>query len=148
MAVAFSEPQAPASEESIQRLERQIGRPLPSGYRDFLRQHDGGPLDLNDKAANEVFGLGDDVPDFASMWQKLETYRERVPDWLLPVANDSFGNLFTVSLRPQDEGSVWFWDHEKEADEDEPPTEDNIRQVAPDWPTFLNSLQPVDLSQV
>jgi cell wall assembly regulator SMI1 len=147
MAVAFSEPQAPASEESIQRLERQIGRPLPSGYRDFLRQHDGGPLDLNDKAVNEVFGLGDDVPDFASMWQKLETYRERVPDWLLLVANDSFGNLFTISLRPQDEGSVWFWDHEKEADEDEPPTEDNIRQVAPDWPTFLNSLQPVDLSQ-
>jgi cell wall assembly regulator SMI1 len=147
MAVAFSEPQAPASEESIQRLERQIGRPLPSGYRDFLRQHDGGPLDLNDKAVNEVFGLGDDVPDFASMWQKLETYRERVPEWLLLVANDSFGNLFTVSLRPQDEGSVWFWDHEKEADEDEPPTEDNIRQVAPDWPTFLNSLQPVDLSQ-
>src|SRR5262245_58742105 len=147
MAVAFSESQLPASGESIQRLERHIGRPLPSGYRDFLRQHDGGPLDLNDKAVNEVFGLGDDVPDFASMWHNLETYRERVPDWLLPVADDSFGNLFTISLRPQDEGSVWFWDHENEADEDEPPTAENIRLVAPDWPTFLNSLNPVDLSQ-
>jgi cell wall assembly regulator SMI1 len=147
MAVGFSETQSPASEESIQRLERQIGRPLPPGYREFLRQHDGGPLDLNDKAVNEIFGLGDDVPDFANMWNQLETYRDRVPEWLLPVANDSFGNLFALALRQEDHGSVWFWDHEKEADEDEPPTEDNIRRVAPDWPTFLNSLKPVDLSQ-
>jgi cell wall assembly regulator SMI1 len=147
MAVAFSETQAPASEESIQRLERHTGRPLPPGYREFLRQHDGGPLDLNDKAVNEIFGLGDDVPDFASMWDNLETYRERVPAWLLPVADDSFGNLFTISLRSRDEGSVWFWDHENEADEGEPPTEDNIRLVAPDWPAFLNALNPVDLGQ-
>ena len=142
--MAFSETQAPASEESIQRLERHIGRPLPSGYREFLRRHDGGPLDLNDQAVNEIFGLGADVPDFASMWSTLDTYRGRVPEWLLPVANDSFGNLFTVSLRPRDEGSVWFWDHEGE---DEPSTEDNTRLVAPDWPTFLNSLNPVDLRQ-
>lgn len=147
MAVAFSETQAPASEELIQRLERQAGQPLPPGYREFLRQHDGGPLDVNDKAVDEIFGLGDDVPDFANMWQQLETYRDRVPPWLLPVASDSFGNLFALSLRPEDYGSVWFWDHEKEADEDEPPAEDNIRRVAPDWPTFLDALNPVDLSQ-
>jgi cell wall assembly regulator SMI1 len=147
MAVGFSETQAPASEESIQRLEQRIGQPLPPAYREFLRQHDGGPLELNNRAVNEIFGLGDEVPDFASMWNALDRYRDRVPQWLLPVANDSFGNLFALSLRAEDNGSVWFWDHEKEADEDEPPTEDNIRRVAPDWPTFLDSLKPVDLSQ-
>ncbi len=146
MAVGFSESEPPASEESIQRLERRIGDPLPAEYRDFLGQHDGGPLDLNDRSVNEVFGLGDGVPDFASMWNALDTYQERVPGWLLPVANDSFGNLFALSLRPDDRGTVWFWDHEKEADEDEPAAEDNISLIAPDWRTFLDSVKPVDLS--
>jgi hypothetical protein len=76
------------------------------------------------------------------MWQKLDIYAERVPDWLLPVASDALGNLFAVSLRDQDRGSVWFWDHEREADEDEPPTETNLRRKAADWRTFLESLGP------
>jgi hypothetical protein len=50
--------------------------------------------------------------------------------------------LFTVSVRDQDLGTVWFWDHEEGAEEDEPPTEDNIREVAPDWRTFLDRLAP------
>jgi hypothetical protein len=62
---------------------------------------------------------------------------------LLPVASDQFGNLFAVSLRDEDNGSVWFWDHEEEADEDEPPTEANIKLMGPDWSTFLRSLQPL-----
>src|SRR5262249_38883564 len=126
MAVAFSETGPPATEESIARLEQRIGHPLPPHYRDFLGQHDGGPLDLNNRSVNEVFGLGDGVPDFASVWNALDTYRDRVPVWLLPVASDSFGNLFAVSLRPDDRGTVWFWNHEAEADEGEPLTEENI----------------------
>jgi hypothetical protein len=82
------------------------------------------------------------------MWSILNTHADRVPAWLLPVASDSFGNLFAVSLRDQDRGTVWFWNHEQEADEGEPPTEDNLTQVGPDWRTFLDSLEPVDLSEI
>lgn len=32
-------------------------------------------------------------------------------------------------------------DHEEEADEGEPPSEDNLAFKAPDWPSFLESLQ-------
>ena len=148
MAVGFSQVAQPATEESIRHLELQIGQSLPPAYAAFLRQHDGGPLDLNSKAVDEVFALGEAVPDFASMWSILNTYADRVPAWLLPVASDSFGNLFAVSLRDQDRGTVWFWNHEQEADEGEPPTEDNLTQVGPDWRTFLDSLEPVDLSEI
>jgi hypothetical protein len=141
-AVTYRDRRPPASAHLVARLERRVGRELPPAYRDHLLEQDGGrPFD-NSEALTQIFGLGD-VPEFASLWHKLEVYADRVPYWLLPVAADAFGNLFAVSLRDEDSGSVWFWDHEEEADEDEPPTEDNIKLTAPDWPTFLASLQPV-----
>jgi cell wall assembly regulator SMI1 len=146
VSVGYRRQAAPAPADQIQRLEHRIGRPLPDSYRDYLRQHDGGQLQDNSEAVNEIFGVGPDAPEWASMWQKLDVYADRVPSWLLPVASDAAGNLFAVSLRDLDHGSVWFWDHEWEADEDEPPTEENIERRAKDWRTFLDSLQPPDLS--
>lgn len=142
MSVGYRREAGPAPEEDIERLERRAGRPLPAAYRDYLRQHDGGRLVDNSEAVNEIFGVGPDAPKWANMWQKLDVYADRVPSWLLPVASDAAGNLFAVSLRDQDHGSVWLWDHEREADEDEPPNETNLQRKAPDWRTFLESLGP------
>jgi hypothetical protein len=77
-------------------------------------------------------------------WGKLQTYHDRVPTWLLPVAGDEYGNLFAISLRANDFGSVWFWDHEEEADEGESPAEGNIELKAPNWAAFLEGLQPIE----
>jgi cell wall assembly regulator SMI1 len=141
MAVAYRSRESPASLELIHRLEQRIGASLPPSYRDYLTEQDGGRLADNSEAAKTVFGLGD-VPDWANIWDKLDTYQGRIPTWLLPVAQDEYGNLFTISLRSQDNGSVWFWDHEEEANEGEPPSEDNIQYKTADWPTFLNQLTP------
>lgn len=132
----------PARLELIHRLETRIGRPLPASYREYLLEQDGGRLALNTEVVKTVFGLGD-VPDWANLWKKLGTYDNRVPSWLLPVAQDEYGNLFAVSLRDRDSGSVWFWDHEEEADEDEPPTGDNLSYRAADWQSFLAGLEPL-----
>jgi hypothetical protein len=142
MAVGYRRQAGPAPAEAIERLERQAGQPLPADYRAYLGQHDGGRLQDNNEALNEVFGVGPDTPEWASMWKKLDLYADRVPKWLLPVASDAFGNLFALSLRDQDKGSVWFWDHEREADEDEPPADDNIEYRSASWRAFLDSLQP------
>lgn len=141
MSVNYLRREPPASPDLIARLEQRIGRALPDTYRDYLLHQDGGRLEDNHQAVNTVFGLGD-VPRWANMWSRLDTFAGRVPDWLLPVARDEYGNLFAVSLRDEDRGSVWFWDHEQEVDEDEAPTEDNLTRVAGDWPAFLQSLRP------
>jgi hypothetical protein len=77
------------------------------------------------------------------MWENLDVYNGRVPSWLLPVADDEYGNLYAVSLRSHDLGSVWFWDHEEEADEGEAPSEENISRKAGSWGEFLQGLQAV-----
>jgi cell wall assembly regulator SMI1 len=142
MVVQYLRRQPPAAPELVERLEQRIGRRLPTSYRDYLLRQDGGWLESNDAAVKTIFGVGN-VKDSASMWRALETFDERVPAWLLPVARDEYGNLFAVSLRDEDLGSVWFWNHEEEADEDEPPVEENLELKAPDWPGFLSSLRPV-----
>jgi cell wall assembly regulator SMI1 len=143
MAVTYLHREPPASQDLVSHLEQRTGRSLPTAYRGYLLDQNGGRLASNDEAVNTVFGLGD-VPDWANMWRKLDNYRDRMPTWLLPVANDEYGNLFAISLRDSDFGSVWFWDHEEEADEGEPPSEDNLEWKAPDWLTFLDGLRPVD----
>jgi len=143
MAVAYRHREPPASPEQIVRLEERLGRALPADYRDYLLAQDGGRLASNDRAVDTIFGLGD-VPDWASMWDKLDVLKDRMPSWLVPVADDAYGNLYAVSLRPSDFGSVWFWDHEEEADEGQPPSEENISFKAGSWTAFLERLQQVD----
>jgi cell wall assembly regulator SMI1 len=142
MAVNYVRREPPASRELVDRLEKRLGRNLPNDYRNYLLEQDGGRLDNNSGAVNTVFGLGE-VPDWANMWSILTTFEDRLPAWLLPVARDEYGNLYAVSLRDVDSGSVWFWDHEEEADEGEPPTEENIEWKSPNWQAFIESLQPV-----
>jgi cell wall assembly regulator SMI1 len=144
MAVGYRRREPPATPDLIDRLEQRLGQRLPTSYRDYLAAQDGGRLLDNNEVVTDVFGLGE-VPDWCSLWKVLVTYDHRLPSWLLPVARDAFGNLFAVSLRGQDQGSVWFWDHEEEQpDEDEPAWEENIEPKADDWLTFLDELSPLD----
>lgn len=147
MTVGYRRIEPPAPVDMVDRLELRAGGRLPGGYRAYLIEQDGGRLADNDQAVKTIFGVGD-VPDWADLWQKLDIYAGRVPPWLLPVANDEYGNLFCLSLRQSDHGSVWFWDHEEEADENEPTAEDNVAPRAASWSAFLLSLQPVSIDDV
>ena len=141
MNVSYRRREPPATVELVDRLEQRIGRTLPAAYRDYLLAQDGGRLSDNSEGLKSIFGLGE-LSKWSSLWHVLEVYADRHPPWLLLVADDECGNLFAISLRDEDLGSVWFWDHEEEGDEGEPPTEDNITPRAPDWVAFLDSLEP------
>ena len=41
------------------------------------------------------------------------TMQGRVPDGLLPFADDPAGNLYVVETGDGTDHSVWFWDHER-----------------------------------
>ncbi|GLW31856.1 SMI1/KNR4 family protein [Actinoplanes regularis] len=141
--IEYKEARPPAPVALIERLERLVGRGLPSEYRDYLAGQDGGWAKDNSLAVDEVFGVAEDLPYSANIWQKLDVFSGRHPEWLLPVAQDVYGNLFLLSVREDDLGSVWFWDHEEEACEDEPPSEENVTLVAENWTDLLRKVQPV-----
>ena len=137
----------PASDADIARAERELGVPIPEQYRRFLKQQDGARPKSNYFAPSAEGGAG--VTDFlgvgafddAGLLQAQETYHDRVPQWLLPVAETEGGNLVLIALSGDDAGAVYFWDHEREADEGEPPTTENLQRLADSFDDYVAGLR-------
>jgi len=141
---------------SLQRLEQfeaVLGTTLPDDYRQFLIQHNGGKptpsvftisVDEGDAMLHQVYGLHE-----GSLHTRLDrayqTYRDRMPRSLIPIADDPGGNAVCLGIHGNERGKIYFWDHEMEADEDEEPTFENVYLVAESFMVFLQSLK--DLSK-
>ncbi|MFD3511051.1 SMI1/KNR4 family protein [Nocardia sp. NPDC058666] len=137
----------PALLTEVDRLAKHLDTVLPGEYRTYLLESDGGWLEDNDQAIDEIFGVGANIGEGISIWDQLEVYDGRVPKWLLPIARDSYGNLIALSLRLGDLGTVWFWDHEEEGDDEAlPPTCENISMISSSWTEFLDGLVSRELT--
>jgi hypothetical protein len=85
--------------------------------RQLLDQNGGAPtaevrVDLPGGDETELLGLfGIRMRNLsAELAWNAETFTGRVPDGMIPFANDAGGNLFLVGT----DGTVSFWDHERE----------------------------------
>lgn len=150
--VEFARPCAPASPEALAEAERQLEIRIPEDYREFLLQVcNGGRPDDNifegtegeiSTGVGSFFGVGNPEAE-DDMIKVYEIYKDRVPSWLLPVADTDTGDLICISIRPEDEGAVYFWDHEREAEEGEPATEENLTRLADSFRAFASALRPM-----
>ena len=138
------------AEAALLELETAIGVRLPAGYRQFLPawggaflpgsvlfQVGGNPPFGNQGLLDVVFGL---LPgngyDVAENWRGAEG---RLPNDLLPVAQDPGGNLICLGIRGPRTGHVLFWDHNgalfgRDA-------ERSIYPLAGSWSEFLDGLR-------
>ncbi len=136
-----------ATEQSIARLESELGFPLPDDYRRFLVDFNGGRPEpsgflfetsegSSDSAIRYFFTLDND--EYYGILENLRDYKDRIPEGLMPIACDPFGNLVLIDLGAKAVGTIYFWDHEKESMEE--PTWDNISTVARSFTVFEASL--------
>jgi hypothetical protein len=135
-------------------LERRLGGSLPPTYADLVDEYGGTAFEKRVKfpitapcswgargSVNVFFGFLDEEDVYDLRWN-LNTYEGRVPRELLPIANDPGGNLVLLGIRGENEGRLFFWDHENE----QQPGPDgnvgygNICLVASDLDAFMNSL--------
>ena len=137
-----------ASEAALQQLENELGSRLPDDYRRFLAETNGGRPDPARFAMQTSNGANESVVDWFLTLEPQEDlytvpeyrnmYADRVPQGLLPVACDPFGNLLLLDLGAKSQGCVYFWDHEQESMEE--PTWGNISTVAESFQNFYDSL--------
>lgn len=135
------------SEEELASLEEQLGIALPDEYRAFLAETNGadavetGYLPGTDFGVETLFGVDPDQG-----WRDLVGYvsilEGRIPPGTLPIGGDDFGNVFLLSLDGPRQGTVWFWNHELESEEDEEPNWDNISHVEDSFTSLLQRLEP------
>jgi hypothetical protein len=123
---------------------------LPSDYATFLRQHNGGSPEHSvfpirgfslDNRGVLAFFFGVKQGDTLDLADNAQgTFCNRVPRDLLPIGADVFGNLICLAVSGPNRGKVYWWFHEEEADEGEPPTYDNVYFVADSFNDLLNAL--------
>ncbi|MGD9724269.1 MAG: SMI1/KNR4 family protein [Pirellulales bacterium] len=150
MTLSFQRRGPAIANADINAFEVRIGRTLPTDYRRFLLVYNGGVPEhhvLRESTTGDVgvqlfYGIWDDGAFNIDMEQQL--MRGRWPERFMSIAIDDCGNAFCISLGPPDYGSVYFWDHEREAPEGEGPTEDNLYLLGNSFTEFWNRLEPID----
>lgn len=107
------------TDEEWEEFERGLPGRLPAAYRDFLIEFNGGhpepnvvKVPVHEETDVQVF-LGVQR-EFASSCIDLtrETLEVRLDPSHLPVARDSGGNVFCLSLSEEDCGAVYYYDLE------------------------------------
>ena len=145
-----------ASEKVLNQLEARIGSALPDDYRRFMSEFNGGrpepsgfvfpTEDGKSDSAVRYFLTLDDREERYTIRDFLDRYSDRIPQKLLPIPCDSFGNLVLLDAGAKSAGAVCFWDHEAvcfwdhEKESMDEPTWDNIADVASSFTNFLNTL--------
>jgi len=141
----------PLTEERIAAFEKELGVSLPEQYRRFLLGTNGGmpspdrdivDLEGAPRSCTDVqvlYRIGGSVESSELSWNK-STLSERIPDDLLPIACDSGGNDFCLSLRENDRGAVLFCDLESVWGDFE--ATPKFYPLAPDFDSFLAMIRP------
>ena len=106
------------SEIELVDFEKTNNIRLPEEYRKFLLENNGGIPNPNrnknpDGIVTYIFGMHNGEY-YASLYKHIDMLNKRLPFSSLPIASDPFGNIFIMSVHPEDFGHIYFWDHEGE----------------------------------
>ena len=134
----------------IDAFESRLQGAIPVDYRKFLLAYNGGRPEHHVIRNAETGDLG--VKQFFGIWKKEyydidaenRSMAGRWPNRLLAFAIDGFGNFFCLSLESPDCGTVYFWDHEQESEENEEPTELNLYHLADSFTEFWELIEQID----
>ena len=145
--VAIIYSKKPATSEEISDFEKEIKSGLPSDYKSFLMEYNGGQpqpdsfkffSDRDDASSVDRFlSLGKEKN--SNLLKYYNNYRNRIPSGFIPIAHDAGGNLIIMELKVNDNG-IYFWDHELEVDEGESPDMNNVYLISKSFSDFINNL--------
>lgn len=132
-------------ESALLNFEKYIGVKLPIEYRKYQLEHNGGkpfPHDFTiskqegDDSIHHFYGLHSG-PDYLQLRSHYDTYCDRMPPEIIPIADDPFGNQICIGIKGKYTEKIYFWDHEKESGQS---NWSNIKEIASSFDQFLNSL--------
>lgn len=120
MAIRRRRPFGRLSEERLSQFERRLPDPLPDDYRRFLVQSNGAEFidcpefeDVQGGTCLEtLFGLHAGPPHF-QLDAIRAAFNDSLPDSLLVIGADPYGNYFVIGLSEPQRGRVYFADHEQ-----------------------------------
>ena len=142
----------PASEVEIIAFESEIGYQLPSDYRQFLKASNGGYIGGRfwfkdgDTGIDHIGGFREE--SHFSLRSSRDCYADRIPNELLWIMDDPFGNAICIGVVGETQGRIYFWDHEAEPDpaswDGSAANADNVSVLANSFTDFVAGLTPLE----
>lgn len=145
----------PVGLSDIEEYEAKLGVEFPDDYKEFLLKYSGQAPDRGPRfpyldeypggdegILSVFFGI---MPDSGyDLLEATDTYEGRVPEDLLPIAEDPGGNVILLGVGGEDRGKVYFFDHEEErpVPEGEEIDRSNLYLIANSFGDFIESLKP------
>ncbi len=139
---------------AIRSFEKQLGATLPDEYVSFLERCNGGYVGGElwfTSPSKKGVGAGVDHigglrrEDRFSLRARRNVYQVEhrwIPDDLLWIIGDPFGNATCIGIRGKHRGKVYFWDHENVPEESHwdgrVETAGNIKLLAPSMSAFID----------
>jgi len=128
------------SAADVALFEERNGLILPSSYRRFLLENNGGEPKNSEfpvpgwgvTGIHFFFGLSTD--DSYDLQENLDVFDIHKATELIPIAMDGGGWMIYLAIRGPYTGSVYFWDHKTVG------TEPIL--IGEDFESFINSLAP------
>ena len=134
--------------EAIELFERFLDRKFPKDYREFLMEYNGGrpipncfrSVDGEECSLVHFFQKINSKHTYDDLLSNIRIHEDRMPSDFISIASDPFGNEICIVISGQDFGKIYFWDHEDEVGDGEPPTMDNMTLIAQNFKSFIESL--------
>lgn len=149
----------PMPSEELNRIEEQIGAVIPGAFRDFLLEIGAASFGAvcNIRPTQSLpshislFGLsvffGADCEQSYSLSSQIRSYAGRVPETMIPIADNLFGDRYCLGTKGAHKGKIFFWDHENEYDPEmchagQGHSWQNVYLIADSFEDLLNRMEP------
>ena len=127
----------PMTEEELDSIETALGVALPGDYRELLLTYGTASFGelvqfrlMKDEPVHPVKSLlGVPILRYEkgplshfygsrtgnqSLAKSIEAYKGRMPDTMIPIADDGAGNQICLGIKGKERGKVYYWDHHNE----------------------------------
>jgi cell wall assembly regulator SMI1 len=157
--IPIAEPGPRVTDDDVRRFEREFGYELPTDYRAFLLEVNGGyapgshcvfSLRKDETILNSLFSLDatDDRDDLATA-QKHYSPDAMLPEGVLEIGYDDGGGRIVLPLAGPHRGEVWYVDIENPRPTGSNPRVEwfdrrDVKRVAASFREFVDSLRPLD----
>jgi len=135
----------------VKVLESYFFCKFPNAYRQFLLKTNGGKptkiyfiVKTTKKLGTVHYFLGISPDRYKGLLEYEKVFCGRIPSNTLAIASDPGGDLILLSVKGQDYGKVYYWDHNWEAEDGQTPDYSNLTLIADSFEDFLSSLKSED----
>ncbi len=123
--IKFFETEQPLSIDEIRKVEKELNTQLPQEYTEHLLKFNGGRCEPNifsflengketQSRVNWFLAIYDgEYDNFVDFFKDYKRNEKRVPENVIPIANDPFGNLICID---SENSKIYFWNHDNEVD--------------------------------